>query len=187
MNLITSDLESKRLGLVLEMVPAATTVAVLINPKNAISDGQVREVTSAAAALKREILVLTASSEAEFVVAFDTLVARRAGALVVAADPFFNSRRNELVELVRRHSIPTIYEWREFVLSGGLMSYGTIIADAYRQAGIYVGRILKGDKPSELPVMQPTKFELVINLKTAKALGLAVPLALQISADEMIE
>jgi putative tryptophan/tyrosine transport system substrate-binding protein len=186
-NLIASELEAKRMALVLEMVPTATTVAVLINPKNGISESQARQVTTAAPTMKREVLVLTASSEGEFAVVFATLAARKVDALVIASDPFFNSRRDELVELATRQAIPTIYEWREFVLAGGLMSYGTSITDGYRQAGIYVGRILKGARPADLPVMQATKFELVINLKAAKALGRDIPLALQIAADEVIE
>ena len=186
-NLIASNLEQKRMAFVLEMAPAATTVAVLINPKNGVSDSQVRQVTAAAPTMKREVLVLTASSEDEFAAVFATLAARKVGALVIASDPFFNSRRNELVGLATRQAIPTIYEWREFVLAGGLMSYGTSITDGYRQAGIYVGRILKGGRPADLPVMQATKFELVISLKAAKALGLDIPLALQIAADEVIE
>jgi putative ABC transport system substrate-binding protein len=187
-NLIANDLEPKRMALVLEMVPTATTVAVLINPNNGVvADSQIREVRAAAPTMKREVLVLTASSEDEFAVVFATLAARKVGALVIASDPFFNSRRNELVELATHQAIPTIYEWREFVLAGGLMSYGTSITDGYRQAGVYVGRILKGAKPADLPVMQATKFELVINLKAAKALGLDIPLALQMAADEVIE
>jgi putative tryptophan/tyrosine transport system substrate-binding protein len=176
----TSGLEAKRLGLLHEMVPKATSVAVLINSNFADAENQLRDVQEAARCLR-------ANTESDFDAAFSTLVHQRAGALLVCGSPFFNIRREQLVVLAARHAVPAIFEWRDFAAAGGLMSYGTSLADAYHQVGVYAGQILRGTKPGDLPVVQSTKFELVINLSTAKALGIEVPPTLSARADEIIE
>jgi ABC-type uncharacterized transport system substrate-binding protein len=182
-----TGLEAKRLGLLHELVPGATTIAALVNPNYPLAETQSLDVREAAARLGVQLLLLRANVESDFNAAFSTLVQQKAGALLVCASPFFNIRREQLVVLAARHAVPAIYEWREFAMAGGLMSYGTSLADAYRQAGVYAGRILKGAKPADLPVVQSTRFEFVINLSTAKALGIDVPPTLSARADEVIE
>jgi len=181
------DLGAKRLGLLLELVPKAAVIALLVNPNNLEASSQQEDVLQAARKLGRQLHILNAGTEKEIETAFTTLVQQRAEALMVAADPFFNSRREQLISLAARHAVPATHSGREAVADGALMSYGNSITEAYRQAGVYAGRILKGDKPADLPVEQLTKFELVINLKTAKTLGLVVPTAMQLLADELIE
>jgi putative ABC transport system substrate-binding protein len=185
--LFTAGLEAKRLGLLHEMVPKAPIIAVLINPSFSGAKTQVRDVQEAAPRLGVQLIVVRANADDDIDAAFSTLVQQRAGALLVCASPFFNVRREQLLWLAARHAVPAIYEWRDFAALGGLMSYGTSLTDSYRQAGVYVGRILKGTKPADLPVVQSTRFEFVINLKTAKTLGLAVPPTLLARADEVIE
>jgi putative tryptophan/tyrosine transport system substrate-binding protein len=187
MSLIASSLEPKRLELLRELVPQNTMIAVLVNPDYADTDFQLGGLQAAANKSGQKIYVLNASAEDELATAFTNLIQQRAGALLVAADPFFNQHRDQIVRLAARYKVPAIYSSREFVAVGGLMSYGANIADAYHSAGNYVGRILGGAKPTDLPVQQPTTFELVINLKAAKALGLTVPNALLAIADEVVE
>jgi ABC-type uncharacterized transport system substrate-binding protein len=181
------DLGSKQLGLLRELAPATTAVAVLVNPNFPGTERQLRDVELAARMLGLQLIVLRASTEREMETAVAT-VARQVGiALLVGVDPFFLERRDHIVALAARHAIPAIYPVREFAAVGGLMSYGSEFADSYRQAGIYTGRIVKGEKPADLPVQQSTKFEFVMNMRTAKTLGLAVPNSVQLLADEVIE
>jgi putative ABC transport system substrate-binding protein len=183
----SAPLEPKRLGLLRELIPQADLIAVLLNPNYPDADVQLKDVQEATREIGQRTLMLTASMDAEIDNAFATLAQQRVGALMVGADPFFDVRRERIVALALRHQVPAIYHWREYVMAGGLLSYGASLADSYRQVGVYTGRILKGTKPADLPVMRPTKFELVINLKTAKALGLDVPPTLLARADEVIE
>jgi putative ABC transport system substrate-binding protein len=185
--LLLIGLEGKRLGLLRDLVPHVKLTGLLINPRSPDSEAQSRALQAAARGVGQQILVVEAGSDGEFDAAFAALAQRQAGALVVAADIFFTARRERIVALVARLAIPAIYELREFAVAGGLMSYGTSLLDGYYQNGVYVGRILKGAKASDLPVLQSTKFEFVINLKTAKALGLEVPPGLSATADEVIE
>jgi putative ABC transport system substrate-binding protein len=180
-------LEGKRLGLLRELVPAAASIAVLLNPTNANFQNQLNGVQEAARAAGLQLNILSASADRDIGLAFASTSESRAGGLLVGSDPFFSSRVDQIVALAARHGIPAIYEGRDFAIAGGLASYGTSLTDAYRQVGIYTGRILKGAQPTDLPVVQATKFEFVINLKTAKALGLDVPPGLSARADDVIE
>jgi len=175
------------MALLLELVPRAAAIGVLTNPTNPITQPQVTELEAAASAMGRGIRVLNASTENDFETAFAVVDQQHIDALLVAADPFFDDRRAQLIALAARHRVPVSYVRREFVSAGGLISYGPDARDAFRQAGVYTGRILKGDRPGDLPVLEPVKFELVINLKTAKALGLDVPPTLIARADDLIE
>jgi ABC-type uncharacterized transport system substrate-binding protein len=184
---LTGELGGKRLGLLCELVPGNSAVALLLNPKDMGAELQKQDVQAAAQALGRRLLVLYARGETDFETNFDTLKREEVGALVVENDPFFDSQREKIMSLAARYAIPAIYHIREFPAAGGLMSYGASLADAYRQVGNYTGRILKGEKAGDLPVVQPTKFELVINLKTAKSLGLTVPPSFLARVDEVVE
>jgi putative ABC transport system substrate-binding protein len=186
-SLLTFELLRKRVELIRELVPNISTIGLLINPTNTTAEISQRDAQEAAGILDRRIVIASASSQTDFATAFASLAAQGAGGLVVSPDPFFNGHSGELGALAVQQGIPAIAEVREFAAAGGLVSYGTSFADAYRQAGVYTGRLLKGAKPADLPVMQATKFEMVINLKTARALGLTVPLPLLARADEVIE
>jgi putative ABC transport system substrate-binding protein len=184
---LTAGLEAKRIGLLHELVPGATTIAVLVNPNYPDAEAQIKEVQGAALTLGLQLQILKASSEGDFDMAFTTIIEQRAGGLLIASDPFLFSRRGQLVTLAARHAVPTIYQFRESAVIGGLMSYGTRIADSYHQVGVYTGLILKGAQPMDLPVVQSTNFEFVINLKTAKSLGMTISPTLLAQADEVIE
>jgi ABC-type uncharacterized transport system substrate-binding protein len=184
---LSVELGAKRLELLRDLVPKIVSIALLVNPNNPNAAVQTKEMQAATSALGLQLNVVNAASQNEFDNAFATLSRERTDALVVSADPFFFSHRDQLAALALRHSMPAIYYAREFAVAGGLISYASSFADSFRQAATYVGRILKGEKPADLPVLQPTKFELVINLKTAKTLGLEIPAPLLALADEMIE
>jgi putative ABC transport system substrate-binding protein len=187
-NMFSGELTAKRLELLREMVPGAARIAVLVNPANATrTETALRDVAAAARVIGLQIQVLNASTSREIDAAFATFVRERPDAVFVGIDPFLISRRVQLAQLATLHKVPAAYALREFAEAGGLMSYGTNIADSFRQVGVYIGRVLKGAKLAELPVVQSTKFELAINLKTARALGLTVPPTLLATADEVIE
>jgi putative tryptophan/tyrosine transport system substrate-binding protein len=184
---LVAELHPKRFELLRELIPQAKTIALLVNPNSANGDRVMREMQDAARPSGVQLLILKVSTEDEIDTAFATLVRRQAGGLLVQADPFINSRRDQVVTLAAHHAIPAIYEFREFATAGRLISYGPSLLAVYRQVGIYAGRILKGIKPADLPVEQPTTFELAINVKTAKALGLTIPPSILARADEVIE
>jgi putative tryptophan/tyrosine transport system substrate-binding protein len=180
-------LDAKRVELMHELVPDASVVGLLVNPDSPQADTQATDVAAASGKFRQQLLTLKARNDSEIDTAIAAMAERKSGVLLVSADPLFLSRRDRIVALVAQHAIPAIYEWRQFTEGGGLMSYGIDLVDAYRQAGVYVGKILRGARPADLPVLQPTKFEFVINLKTAKLLGLAVPNPMLVAADDVIE
>jgi putative ABC transport system substrate-binding protein len=180
-------LEAKRLGMLRELLPRASMISVLVDPNSPDSEIQLRQVEEAAHMLGQQIRILRASTESELENGFATLARQRPDGLLVAPAAFFTAQRKQIVELAARHSLPAVYGFRDFPVAGGLMSYGSSLVDSFRQAGIYTGRILKGEKPADLPVLQPTKFELIINTKTAKTLGLTIPDKLLALSDEVIE
>ena len=186
-SLLGPELETKRLELLNQFIPGTTPIDVLVNPTNPAAEFQLRKLQEAVGVIKRQIDIVRASTAFDIETAFEIAAQKRAGGLLVVQDPFFNSQREQLVALAARHKQPVIYPLREFAEIGGLVSYGNDLVDGYRQMGVYAGRILKGEKPADLPVVQPTKFEFVINLKTAKTLGLTIPPSLLTTADEVIE
>jgi putative tryptophan/tyrosine transport system substrate-binding protein len=185
--LLGPELETKRLELLDQLVPGIAPLAVLVNPMNPAADLQLRKLQEAAGVIKRQIDIMRASTAPDIETAFESAAQKGADGLLVVQDPFYNSRRDQIVALAARHKRPVVYPLREFAEIGGLVSYGHDLVDGYRQMGVYAGRILKGEKPVDLPVVQPTKFEFVINLKTAKTLGLTIPPSLLTTADEVIE
>ncbi len=187
LSMFTVLLEAKRLGLLHELVPSASAIAVLIDSNNQHAKALVKDIEEGARRGGVRLIAVTTTAEGDFEGAFASLVQQRADALVVSNSPFFNNRRDRIVALAARHKVPAIYEFREFAEAGGLMSYGTSLVDVYRQIGVYTGRILKGAKAGDLPVLQPTKFELIVNMKTAKALGLTIPQSVLLRADEVIQ
>ena len=186
-SVMVTELTPKRLEMLSELAPQASVIALLVNPNNADAEPTIRDAQEAARVKGVQLPILKAGAEGEIDAAFASLVQLHASALLVGADPFLLSRREQLVALAARHAVPTIYEQHEYVAASGLISYGSSLKAAYRQAGIYAGKILNGAKPAELPVQQPTTFELVVNLKTTQALGLTVPPSILARADELIE
>jgi len=184
---VSAELEAKRLGLLRELVPSATSIAVLVNPTRPGVDAQLAQTQQAARVLGLSVHILKASSGSDLNAAFETLIQLRAGALTITADGLFADHRDQIAALAKRYSVPTMFQYREDTAAGGLMSYGPSFGESYRQSGILAGRILRGEKPADLPVMQSNKFELVINVKTAKALGIEVPISMQMLADEVID
>jgi putative ABC transport system substrate-binding protein len=187
MSVLNTTLAAKRFGLLHELVPSARVIAYLANPANPSKQFELKAVQEAAQTSGIDLQVLDATNDGEVDAAFARLAELHAGAIIVAAEPYFDSRRAAIVALAAKYAVPASYGWRENVALGGLLSYGTVLTDSYRKAGGYCGRVLKGEKPADLPVMQPTKFEMIINLKTARTLGLTVPPALLTGADEVIE
>jgi putative tryptophan/tyrosine transport system substrate-binding protein len=187
MSVFSGTLLAKRLEMARALMPVEALLAVLVNPTNPESGADLQSLQQAARTINQRMLVLNASTESELAAAFETLIQQQSKMLLVGNDVFFNSRRDQIVALAARHAVPTIYFQREAVKAGGLMSYGASIPDIYRSVGVYTGRILKGEKPADLPVVQPTKVEMVINLLAAKALGLTIPPTLLVLADEVIE
>lgn len=185
--LLTNQMEPKRLGILHDLVPKAALIGVLLNPNFPPAVSQLAALENAAQTIGQRIAVFRASSDAELDSSFASLVQQQVDAVLVAADPYFDTQRDRIIALVAQNKLPTVYQFREYAVAGGLMSYGPRITDSYRQAGVYTGQILKGTKPGDLPVFQPTKFEFVINLKTAKALGVTIPAGLISFADEVIE
>jgi len=186
-SMFLSEMEAKRLALLHELVPTGTITGVIVNPSSPSIDTQLREINSAARAPGRQIQIVNATNERELDAAFVSLAQSKVGALLIASNAYFTSRRDQIVALAAQRAIPAIYDQREFPMAGGLVSYGTNLSDSYRLMGVYTGKVLKGEKPTDLPVQQSTKFELVINLKTAKALGLDIPATVLARADEVIE
>jgi len=184
---LVNELTSKQFEMLHKLLPKASLFGFLVNPDVAFAKSQIKDAEGAARSLGHRLLVLTAKTEREIDAAFNTLVQRKADGLVTISEPFLNSRRDQVVELAARHSLPALYPVRDYVAAGGLVSYGSSIVGAYREVGVYTGRILKGEKPADLPVVRPTKLELVINLKTAKALGIEIHPQLLATADEVIE
>jgi putative ABC transport system substrate-binding protein len=186
-NILTAAMEAKRLGFLHEIVPQAAVVGLIVNPNYAQATAQIRQIEGAAHGIGVQVNVLQVSSDEDIDTAFKTIAQQRIGAVIVGADPFIDTRRDKIIGLAAEHAVPTMYQFREHAAAGGLMSYGIDLADVYRQVGIYAARVLKGAKPADLPVMEPTKFEFVINLKTAKALGLQINPQLLTNADEVID